>query len=215
MSDPLDPLTQLLSNPENPLYKTSENATRRMAYKAGIKIVSDSTRLPILAIALATMDYILKKAIIYLKNQKKVVLKPSHFEAVIKDLGGSIYNVDSVSQPCKAFDAPSALETVGKPRKRKQGSVTDKAIRFYQKQSDCYYIPRQYFLEQMKTLYDDENVMASAAAIDLYQGIVEGITVNNLIIAHHLLEIMGKEKLTPKIIEQSSFLINEIQYHIF
>lgn len=226
---------------ESPIYRTSDNVVRRLAAKAGIESMtnfstplganskvasnsyygrlSDVDRL-VLNTGDTALRFFLDRAVTQLDLERKKTIHSDHIQQVLTYINGSITLVSPVSKPCPLFPTAGKLAN---GKKRSSGELAERQVKFYQRQmnekEECYMIPRNIFKEtithHLKDISNTAGYLISGGAVDLLQGIIELIMINNLSVANELLQIQERKMLNALVYRQAVFLVSKINNNLF
>lgn len=145
---------------------------KRLAQKAGVKSISGLVYEEVRGILNRNLSHVLQKLAIIVRGTNRVIISASDVKETFRFLGMTVYATgeEGDMKTCEGFQHAATK------KKLTRGEVSVKAIRFYQKQHDCLYIPNAPFMRLIKEIMQEHGFSElkwSADAVGLLQVMVE------------------------------------------
>lgn len=174
--------------------KLTHPAIARLLYKAGIRDIASTTYPEIEGMTVIALENLLKPALLYMESGGRTTVSSGDVEMAIERLGMKFYGGEEDLKKCPIF-MPSKTNERAKP-----GEKAIKAIRFYQQQSGCYYLPKKMFIELVKYIAGDlkSKNRFTKEALNMLQSFVEAKIVDIAEDAQLAAVHAGRIKVTPK-----------------
>lgn len=166
----------------------SASSLKRIGYVAGVSRMDATVQPALRKLVTSELEKILKDAVTYMEHARRTTLQLGDLLAAFERRNIRVYGGEDVElKLCKKYPTKKT-DLESKQHRFKSGTRALMKIRFYQKQSDCFYLSFAPFQEEVRRVISDykNDVRVSKEVFSALQVHIEAVLIRTLQVANKL-----------------------------